>query len=132
MGSRGRMHHVPEQVLIGARTDRRRRRTGCRCEVQTLQAGGFDVAEAIRCRTPHHLVEQAEGVAVAAKVAIDVWALRPAWDALVNDALAEATLTRPNFHGYVTEGKVGLHSEHLSYLLGEMQGLARAHPGATW
>ena len=33
---------------------------------------------------------------------------------------------------YVTEGKVGLHSEHLSYLLGEMQGLARAHPGATW
>jgi ring-1,2-phenylacetyl-CoA epoxidase subunit PaaC len=74
----------------------------------------------------------AEGAAVAAKVAIDVWALRPAWDALVNDALAEATLTRPNFHGYVTEGKVGLHSEHLSYLLGEMQGLARAHPGATW
>lgn len=50
----------------------------------------------------------AEGAAVAAKVAIDVWALRPAWDALVNDALAEATLTRPNFHGYVTEGKVGL------------------------
>lgn len=74
----------------------------------------------------------AEGAAVAAKVAIDVWALRPAWDALVNDALAEATLTRPNFHGYVTEGKIGLHSEHLSYLLGEMQGLARAHPGATW
>ena len=74
----------------------------------------------------------AEGAAVAAKVAIDVWALRPAWDAMVNDALAEATLSRPNFHGYVTEGKVGLHSEHLSYLLGEMQGLARAHPGATW
>ena len=74
----------------------------------------------------------AEGAAVAARVAIDVWALRPAWDAIVNDALAEATLTRPNFHGYVTEGKLGLHSEHLSYLLGEMQGLARAHPGATW
>ncbi|HRG72264.1 MAG TPA: phenylacetate-CoA oxygenase subunit PaaC, partial [Thauera aminoaromatica] len=74
----------------------------------------------------------AEGAAVAAKIGIDVWALRPAWDALVNEALAEATLTRPNFHGYVTEGKIGLHSEHLSYLLGEMQGLARAHPGATW
>jgi hypothetical protein len=47
-------------------------------------------------------------------VAIDV-GLRPAWDAIVNDALAEATLTRPNFHGYVTEGKVGLHSEHLGF-----------------
>ncbi|WP_374477813.1 1,2-phenylacetyl-CoA epoxidase subunit PaaC [Zoogloea sp.] len=74
----------------------------------------------------------AEGAAVAAGVGIDVWALRPEWDAMVNEALEEATLTRPNFHGYVTEGKVGLHSEHLSYLLGEMQGLARAHPNATW
>ena len=64
-------------------------------------------------------------------VAIDVWSLRPAWDALVNDALAEATLTRPNFHGYVTEGKIGLHSEHLGYLLAEMQSLARAHPRRT-
>jgi ring-1,2-phenylacetyl-CoA epoxidase subunit PaaC len=25
-----------------------------------------------------------------------------------------------------------LHSEHLSYLLSEMQSLARAHPGAQW
>ena len=74
----------------------------------------------------------AEGAAVAAKVAIDVWALRPAWDALVNDALAEATLTRPNFHGYVTEGKVGLHSEHLGFLLAGMQSLARAHPDGRW
>jgi ring-1,2-phenylacetyl-CoA epoxidase subunit PaaC len=32
----------------------------------------------------------------------------------------------------VTQGKSGLHSEHLGYLLGEMQSLARAHPGATW
>jgi ring-1,2-phenylacetyl-CoA epoxidase subunit PaaC len=63
---------------------------------------------------------------------VDVWALRPAWDAMVNDALAEATLSRPNFHGYVTEGKVGLHSEHLGFLLAEMQSLARAHPDGRW
>ena len=77
-------------------------------------------------------ISPAEGAAVAAHVAVDVWALRPAWDAIVNDALAEATLTRPNFHGYVTEGKVGLHSEHLGFLLAEMQSLARAYPNGVW
>ena len=60
-------------------------------------------------------------------------ALRPQWDTLVNDALAEATLQRPAFPGgYITQGKEGLHSEHLGFLLSEMQGLARAHPGASW
>ena len=63
---------------------------------------------------------------------IHVPALRADWDALVNETLAEATLTRSDFQGYITEGKVGLHSEHLSFLLGEMQGLARAHPNANW
>ncbi|MGE0496265.1 MAG: 1,2-phenylacetyl-CoA epoxidase subunit PaaC [Ramlibacter sp.] len=59
-------------------------------------------------------------------------ALREAWDAEVNDALAEATLTRPSSNGHLSRGKQGQHSEHLSYLLGEMQGLARQHPGAVW
>ncbi|MCW5650082.1 MAG: phenylacetate-CoA oxygenase subunit PaaC [Ramlibacter sp.] len=59
-------------------------------------------------------------------------ALREAWDTEVNDALAEATLTRPSGGGHLPRGRQGLHSEHLSYLLGEMQGLARQHPGAVW
>ncbi len=33
---------------------------------------------------------------------------------------------------FVSTGKLGVHSEHMSYLLAEMQGLARAHPGAQW
>jgi len=59
-------------------------------------------------------------------------ALRPEWDATVDDALTEATLARSAATGYVTRGKHGQHSEHLSYLLGEMQGLTRQHPEATW
>jgi ring-1,2-phenylacetyl-CoA epoxidase subunit PaaC len=59
-------------------------------------------------------------------------ALQAEWDATVDDALAEATLARSAATGYVTRGKHGQHSEHLSYLLGEMQGLARQHPEATW
>lgn len=63
----------------------------------------------------------------------NVPAMRADWDALVADVLAEATLKLPApAKGYITQGKQAVHSEHLSYLLGEMQGLARAHPGATW
>jgi ring-1,2-phenylacetyl-CoA epoxidase subunit PaaC len=29
-------------------------------------------------------------------------------------------------------GKSGRHTEHLSYLLAEMQHLQRTYPGATW
>lgn len=62
------------------------------------------------------------------------WAqLAADWNALVDHALAEATLQRPaTAKGYITQGKQGLHSEHLGFLLAEMQSLARAHPGATW
>lgn len=73
-----------------------------------------------------------EAEAVAAGIGVDVATLRAQWDALVNDALAEATLVRSSAEGYVTQGKNGVHSEHLSFLLTEMQGLARAHPNASW
>lgn len=57
---------------------------------------------------------------------------RAAWDATVRDTLAAATLAMPAATGFLSTGKQGVHSEHMSYLLGEMQGLARAHPGAQW
>ena len=74
----------------------------------------------------------AETAALSSGTGADVASLRAAWDAAVDEALAEATLQRPVAGGYVPRGKDGLHSEHLSYVLSEMQGLARQHPGATW
>ena len=73
-----------------------------------------------------------ERAAVDAGVGIDTATLRADWDALVDAAFAEATLNRPKVAGYVTEGKRGIHSEHLGFLLAEMQSLARVHPGAQW
>jgi ring-1,2-phenylacetyl-CoA epoxidase subunit PaaC len=58
--------------------------------------------------------------------------LEAAWRADVDDALAEATLALPAPVQHVTTGKQGEHSEHMGYLLAEMQSLARQHPGATW
>ena len=75
----------------------------------------------------------AESAAEADGSGVHPDAVRADWDALVDAALREATLTRPAAaKGYVTGGKLGIHSEHMGFVLAEMQSLARAHPGATW
>ena len=74
----------------------------------------------------------AESAVCAQGIGADTRALQAQWDAEVDAALTEATLKRPTGPAYLPRGKEGLHSEHLSYLLSEMQGLARQHPGATW
>jgi ring-1,2-phenylacetyl-CoA epoxidase subunit PaaC len=58
--------------------------------------------------------------------------LKPAWDASVDALLAQTTLARPPEVPFVSTGKLGQHSEHMGFLLAEMQTLARQHPGATW
>jgi ring-1,2-phenylacetyl-CoA epoxidase subunit PaaC len=58
--------------------------------------------------------------------------LEPRWSKRIDEVLAEATLRRPADVPYPWHGKLGQHSEHLGYLLAEMQYMQRTHPGATW
>jgi ring-1,2-phenylacetyl-CoA epoxidase subunit PaaC len=57
---------------------------------------------------------------------------RAAWLERVEPVLREATLEVPADNGRREGGRGGSHTEHLSYLLAEMQVLHRAHPGARW
>lgn len=57
---------------------------------------------------------------------------RDEWLSNVEPVLAEATLDRPADGWAPGGGRGGMHTEHLSYLLAEMQVLHRAHPGAKW
>ncbi|WP_326561469.1 1,2-phenylacetyl-CoA epoxidase subunit PaaC [Micromonospora sp. NBC_01796] len=63
---------------------------------------------------------------------VDPATLRPAFLSTVDAVLTEATLVRPADGWAPTGGRTGVHTEHLSYLLAEMQVLHRAHPGARW
>ncbi|MFD2763764.1 1,2-phenylacetyl-CoA epoxidase subunit PaaC [Micromonospora eburnea] len=63
---------------------------------------------------------------------VDPATLRADFDTCVDAVLAEATLTRPADGWQPGGGRDGVHTEHLSYLLAEMQVLHRAHPGAKW
>ncbi|MGA7780312.1 MAG: 1,2-phenylacetyl-CoA epoxidase subunit PaaC [Paraburkholderia sp.] len=58
--------------------------------------------------------------------------LENAWLEHIRATLAEATLTLPEPVKHITTGKHGEHSEHMGYVLAEMQSLARQHPGASW
>lgn len=50
----------------------------------------------------------------------------------ITEHLTEATLKVPESTWNQTGGKNGVHSEHLGFLLAEMQHLQRAYPGAEW
>jgi ring-1,2-phenylacetyl-CoA epoxidase subunit PaaC len=57
---------------------------------------------------------------------------RDEWLSIVEPVLGGATLDRPGDGWSPGGGRTGVHTEHLSYLLAEMQVLHRAHPGAKW
>jgi ring-1,2-phenylacetyl-CoA epoxidase subunit PaaC len=58
--------------------------------------------------------------------------VRAAWSMRIDGVLAEATLERPRDRPHSWFGKRGEHSEHLGYILNEMQYMQRAYPGARW
>jgi ring-1,2-phenylacetyl-CoA epoxidase subunit PaaC len=58
--------------------------------------------------------------------------LRVGWLETLHPIVAEATLELPADSAFRSTGKLGRHSEHLGYLLAEMQSLHRRYPGATW
>lgn len=67
-----------------------------------------------------------------AGIAPDTETLVARWNATVEKVLEAATLTRPPADAWMyTGGKAGHHTEHLGFLLAEMQYLPRAYPDAT-
>ena len=59
-------------------------------------------------------------------------ALKPEWDAIVAPVFAEAGLEIPATGAFRSTGSRGVHSEHMGYLLAEMQTLQRSFPGGVW
>lgn len=54
------------------------------------------------------------------------------WRKDVGNVLAAATLDIPGEQWMASGGKQGRHTEHLGYLLAEMQSMQRTYPGASW
>ena len=61
------------------------------------------------------------------------WAeLEAGWHAEMDPLLDEAGVARPAARAFRSTGKRGVHSEHMGYILAEMQTLQRSYPGGVW
>jgi ring-1,2-phenylacetyl-CoA epoxidase subunit PaaC len=75
---------------------------------------------------------QVEQEAMEKGLGADLPSLLPAWQKKVKEILDEATLSIPADTFWQKGGKTGVHTEHLGFILADMQFLQRAYPGAEW
>jgi ring-1,2-phenylacetyl-CoA epoxidase subunit PaaC len=67
-----------------------------------------------------------------AGIAVDLTPLGPMWRGRVEEVFTEAQLSLPDAAWMQRGGKEGRHTEHLGYLLAEMQFLQKTYPGCEW
>lgn len=65
-------------------------------------------------------------------VSIDVSSIKNNWAEKVKAVFKEASLDFPGETWMQSGGKKGIHTEHLGYILAEMQFMQRAYPGLQW
>jgi ring-1,2-phenylacetyl-CoA epoxidase subunit PaaC len=65
-------------------------------------------------------------------VAVDPSTLEEEWARRVTAVIDESTCERPTSSYQHSGGRSGRHTEHMGFLLAELQHVARSHPGATW
>lgn len=74
-----------------------------------------------------------EKAAAKESYGVDVASLQHQWMQKITAVFEEATLPLPKEGHYMQRGgKDGIHTEHLGYVLAEMQYLQRAYPGCEW
>nr|WP_245348417.1 1,2-phenylacetyl-CoA epoxidase subunit PaaC [Paeniglutamicibacter psychrophenolicus] len=78
------------------------------------------------------MFEDEELIDALGDAAVAPSSLRAAWDEEFTAVLRDAELELPTVPFAMARGRRGEHSEHLGFILAEMQVLARKHPGATW
>ena len=78
------------------------------------------------------MADDLDNWAVENGIGVDLNNIEPIFDKTVDDVLNEATLLKPTKNFMQSGGKQGTHSEHLGFLLAEMQFLQRAYPNSRW
>lgn len=77
-------------------------------------------------------MDEVDAVLIKEGIVPDLTAIKEKWEKKVKEVLAEATLEIPTTTFKQKGSREGKHSEHLGFLLAEMQYVHRAHPDAKW
>ena len=76
---------------------------------------------------------EADEILIKEGIAPDLDTIKPKWDKMVKEVLTKATLKIPDNNTFMMMGsRTGKHTEHLGFILAEMQFLPRAYPAAKW
>ncbi len=75
---------------------------------------------------------QADKAMVDENIGVDVTKLKEAYYNRITDVLEEATLQTPESKWFQKGGKQGIHTEHLGYLLSDLQYMQRTYPNMEW
>lgn len=78
------------------------------------------------------LETEADKTMVQEGIGVDLSKLKDTYYKKVTEVLEEATLTVPESKYFQKGGKQGIHTEHLGYLLSDLQYMQRAYPGMNW
>ena len=62
----------------------------------------------------------------------DLSTLKNKWEEKINEIFREATLSYPENIFQQSGGKTGMHTEHLGYILADLQFMQRAYPDCEW
>jgi len=65
-------------------------------------------------------------------IGVDLLIVKTNWEQRIAKVIEEATLTLPTATWMQSGGKEGRHSEHLGYILTELQFMQRAYPNMEW
>ncbi len=77
-------------------------------------------------------MNEVDEIMIAEGIGVDLNVIKPLYEQTINDILAEATLQKPVDTWMQRGGKSGRHTEHLGYILADMQFVQRAYPNMKW
>jgi ring-1,2-phenylacetyl-CoA epoxidase subunit PaaC len=75
---------------------------------------------------------EADKAMVKEGIGVDVTKLKDNYYQIINSVLEEATLSIPELKYFQKGGKQGIHTEHLGYLLSDLQYMQRTYPNMEW
>jgi ring-1,2-phenylacetyl-CoA epoxidase subunit PaaC len=77
-------------------------------------------------------MDEIENELIEQGIAVDLNTIRQKFNDKINYVLSESTLTLPTNDWKQSGGRLGKHTEHLGFILAEMQYMQRAYPGMEW
>jgi ring-1,2-phenylacetyl-CoA epoxidase subunit PaaC len=77
-------------------------------------------------------MDQVDEIMLAEGIGVDLNTIKSLWHEHVSTILDRATLTKPADGVMYMGGRKGTHTEHMGYILAEMQYMQRAYPNMEW